>query len=360
MRIKMFAYEQHSLKKAQFFTAIEGCCIICMFAMLINKVCLQVTVEAVIGGSVVLPCSSAKDDHKFQDTDVHWRHNDSEIVYDIIKGQVSVVLQDRQYKNRVETFPDEYERRNFSIMLINLIHTDAGEFSCFITHSSDSNQETVQLIIKGVCCFIFVIALLINKAKHGLKIQDISVLWRDKDNVKIYDLIKGKASVEKQGPQYKNRAETFPHEYERGNCSIKLINLTQADEGDFSYFIIQSSYSKQEIVRLFINGVCCFIFVIALLINKAEHGLKIQDISVLWRDKDDVKIYDLIEGKASVEKQGPRYKDRAETFPDEYERGNCSIKLINLTHADEGDFSYFITRSSYSKQEIVRLFVNGV
>ncbi|XP_050960495.1 CD276 antigen homolog isoform X3 [Labeo rohita] len=124
------------------------------------------------------------------------------------------------------------------------------------------------------CCFIFVIALLINKAsldvtvvgftgssivlpcslaKHGLKIQDISVLWRDKDNVKIYDLIKGKASVEKQGPQYKNRAETFPHEYERGNCSIKLINLTQADEGDFSYFIIQSSYSKQEIVRLFIN-----------------------------------------------------------------------------------------------------------
>ncbi|KAL0153350.1 hypothetical protein M9458_051346, partial [Cirrhinus mrigala] len=62
-------------------------------------------------------------------------------------------------------------------------------------------------------------------------------------------------------------------------------------------------------------------------------------------------MYDLIEGKASVEKQGPRYKNRAVTFPDEYERGNCSIKLINLTHNDEGDFSYFITQSSYSKQE---------
>ncbi|KAL0148637.1 hypothetical protein M9458_056077, partial [Cirrhinus mrigala] len=62
-------------------------------------------------------------------------------------------------------------------------------------------------------------------------------------------------------------------------------------------------------------------------------------------------MYDLIEGKASVEKQGPRYKNRAETFPDEYERGNCSIKLINLTRNDEGDFSYFITHSSYSKHE---------
>ncbi|KAL0148613.1 hypothetical protein M9458_056053 [Cirrhinus mrigala] len=94
--------------------------------------------------------NKAKDDHKLQDTDVHWRHNDSEIVYDIIKGQVSVVLQDRQYKNRVETFADVYERRNFSIKVINLTHTDAGEFVHFITDSSDSNQETVQLIINVV------------------------------------------------------------------------------------------------------------------------------------------------------------------------------------------------------------------
>ncbi|KAI2646080.1 V-set domain-containing T-cell activation inhibitor 1 [Labeo rohita] len=129
---------------------IIGWCFICVFAVLINKVCLQVTVEAVIGGSVVLLCSSTKPDLKLQDTDVHWRHNDSEIVYDIVKGQDSVTLQHRQYKNRVKTFPDGYNRGNFSIKLINLTHTDAGEFSCFIIHSSDSDQEIVHLIIKGV------------------------------------------------------------------------------------------------------------------------------------------------------------------------------------------------------------------
>ncbi|XP_067254870.1 V-set domain-containing T-cell activation inhibitor 1-like [Chanodichthys erythropterus] len=118
---------------------------ICVFAVLINKVSLQERVEAVIGGSVVLPCSSTEHDHKLQDIDVHWRHNDSKNVYDIIKGQDSLVLQDQRYKNRTETFPDEYLRGNFSIKIYNFTHDDAGEFSCLITHSSE--QKTVQLII---------------------------------------------------------------------------------------------------------------------------------------------------------------------------------------------------------------------
>ncbi|KAL0153356.1 hypothetical protein M9458_051352, partial [Cirrhinus mrigala] len=101
-----------------------------------------VTVEAVIGGSVVLLCSSTEHD---QDTAVHWRHNCSKIVYDIIKGKDSVEKQEQQYKNRAETFPDEYERGNFSIKLNNLTHADAGRYSCYITPSDE--QKKIQLII---------------------------------------------------------------------------------------------------------------------------------------------------------------------------------------------------------------------
>ncbi len=42
--------------------------------------CLQVTVMGFIGGSVVLPCSSAEHDLKLQDIDVFWRDKDSEII----------------------------------------------------------------------------------------------------------------------------------------------------------------------------------------------------------------------------------------------------------------------------------------
>ncbi len=124
----------------------------CVFALTVSviSVCLQVTVKGVIGGSVVLPCSSTEHDLKLQDTDVHWRDKNDTIVYSIIKGEHSLVGQDPQYKNRVETFPDEYLRGNFSIKLTAVTHADAGKYICYITNPSDSQQETVQLIINGL------------------------------------------------------------------------------------------------------------------------------------------------------------------------------------------------------------------
>ncbi|KAK2871374.1 hypothetical protein Q8A67_023901 [Cirrhinus molitorella] len=110
----------------------------------IDKVCLEVT--GVIGGSVVLPCST-KHDCKPQDIDVFWRHNNGKIVHDIIKGS-QTGTQNSPYKNRAESFPTEYLRGNFSIKLINLTHSDAGKYICHIRNSSDSRLETIELIIK--------------------------------------------------------------------------------------------------------------------------------------------------------------------------------------------------------------------
>ncbi len=121
----------------------------CVFSItvFVFSACLQVTVMGFIGGSVVLPCSSAEHDLKLQDIDVFWRDKDSEIIYNLIKGTDSLETQDPRYKNRAQTFPDEYKRGNFSIKLINLTHADAGMFICFITPSDE--QETVELIING-------------------------------------------------------------------------------------------------------------------------------------------------------------------------------------------------------------------
>jgi len=102
---------------------------------------------AVIGGSVLLPCSSTEEDHKPQDTDVHWRHNKDKIVHTIIKGKDLVAEQGSQYKSRVETFPQEYEEGNYSIKLNNLTHTDAGKYICHIT---PSELKTILLTLKGV------------------------------------------------------------------------------------------------------------------------------------------------------------------------------------------------------------------
>ncbi|KAL0148618.1 hypothetical protein M9458_056058, partial [Cirrhinus mrigala] len=108
-----------------------------------------VTVQAVIGGSVVLPCSSTLDhDLKLQDIDVSWRHNDSKIVCDIIPCSTLPVTQDPEYENRVETFPQEYLRGNFSIKLNNLKHPDAGQYICYIKNLDE--LKNAKLIINGM------------------------------------------------------------------------------------------------------------------------------------------------------------------------------------------------------------------
>lgn len=122
--------------------------IICVFALLINKVSLQAVNVAVgvTGGSVVLPCATSDIKDKLSDITVQWRHNDSLNVCAIIDGTFSLQYQDITYKNRTETFPTEYKKGNFSIKLNNLACTDAGNYQCYIIHSYE--EVIIQLIIK--------------------------------------------------------------------------------------------------------------------------------------------------------------------------------------------------------------------
>uniref|UniRef100_A0A672K0E0 Ig-like domain-containing protein n=1 Tax=Sinocyclocheilus grahami TaxID=75366 RepID=A0A672K0E0_SINGR len=108
------------------------------------SVCLQVT--GVFGGSVVLPCST-QHDLELQDIVVFWRHNNSKIVHDIIKGNQKET-QDSLYKNRTESFPDEYPRGNFSVKLSNLTHAHAGKYSCHITPSELQNLKLLDSCMK--------------------------------------------------------------------------------------------------------------------------------------------------------------------------------------------------------------------
>ncbi len=109
---------------------------------------LQETVEGFIGGSAVLPCSSEKPLLTSEDIVVEWRHS-SQYVYGIIYGKISVEGQDPEYRNRTESFPNEYMRGNFSIKLNNLQHTDKGIHTCYII-MEESVSRSVELLIKGV------------------------------------------------------------------------------------------------------------------------------------------------------------------------------------------------------------------
>lgn len=107
----------------------------------------KTTAEGVTGGSVLLPCVTNKSEHNLQDIEVAWRYNDKLNVYEIIRGKSSLKDQEHRYKNRIDAFPGEFVKGNFSLKLNNLTHNDAGEYQCFIKHSYE--PVTIQLHIIG-------------------------------------------------------------------------------------------------------------------------------------------------------------------------------------------------------------------
>lgn len=80
------------------------------------------------------------------------------------------------------------------------------------------------------------------------------------------------------------------------------------------------------------------------------------DINVNWRKTDKLKVCDIVKGKYSVEDQDSAFKNRVKVFPEEYRKGNFSVKLHNLTLMDAEYYWCYITHSS--EIVIIQLIVN--
>ncbi|MCI4393368.1 hypothetical protein PGIGA_G00156860, partial [Pangasianodon gigas] len=111
------------------------------FLLLIHKVSAQsVPVEGIIGQTVILPCSP-----KQKPQTVFWKYSDIKTVCNFLGGEANFREQDPAYKGRVEIFPSEIEKGNFSIMLSNVKKSDEGTYTC---HAPNLIPPTVELTVK--------------------------------------------------------------------------------------------------------------------------------------------------------------------------------------------------------------------
>ncbi|XP_036421065.1 CD276 antigen homolog [Colossoma macropomum] len=117
---------------------------VCVLLLLINTVSLQ-EIEAVVGDNIILPCSNS-DEAPQDKVTVFWRFRDSRTVYDIINNKVLFDEQDTSFRHRVESFPAEWTKGNFSITLSSVQKADGGLYTCFIP--AINKQTKVQLIVK--------------------------------------------------------------------------------------------------------------------------------------------------------------------------------------------------------------------
>ncbi len=125
-------------------------CVCCYLGSYSDPV--SVIVEGFVGDVAVFFCSIPESEiqGKIEKFSVHWRHEDGgKKVCDIIDGNGTCQNQAPEYKNRVETFPEEYKKGNFSIKLNCLQKTDARKYHCYITGPTQ-NHTITELRVKGV------------------------------------------------------------------------------------------------------------------------------------------------------------------------------------------------------------------
>ncbi|MCI4380985.1 hypothetical protein PGIGA_G00246280 [Pangasianodon gigas] len=85
---------------------------------------------------MILACSASR-----YEQDVFWRHENTKSVYDIIEGKEDCHEQDQEFRGRVEGFPSEFTKGNYSIKLSDVKPTDRGIYTCQIPDSSPLHVE---------------------------------------------------------------------------------------------------------------------------------------------------------------------------------------------------------------------------
>ncbi|XP_061572232.1 V-set domain-containing T-cell activation inhibitor 1-like [Cololabis saira] len=96
----------------------------------LNSESCQGSVESFVGRNIKLPCiyeSPAEEEFN-----VYWRDEDDLVVLDIKKNSPDTKYQDEKYQGRVFSFPEEYKKGNFSILMTNLQKNDTGTYECYV------------------------------------------------------------------------------------------------------------------------------------------------------------------------------------------------------------------------------------
>lgn len=105
----------------------------------------QERVEGFTRGEVILPCRYNA--MPAEEVTIFWRYKDDLNVYNIVSGKADMTDQDRQFRNRIRIFPEEWANGDFSLLLTDLKDSDSGSYSCFIPTKDIHHQ--VELSVQG-------------------------------------------------------------------------------------------------------------------------------------------------------------------------------------------------------------------
>ncbi len=143
--------------------------------------------------------------------------------------------------------------------------------------------------------------------------------------------------------------------------NVNILNETSCHVQNNKRCVCCFLGSYSDPVRVIVEGFVGDAAVLSCSIPESEIQRKIEKFSIHWRHEEGGKeVCDITGGHGTCQDQ-----DQVETFPEEYKKGNFSIKLNRLQKTDARKYQCYITRNitsedDFQKEVITELRVKGV
>uniref|UniRef100_A0A8C1M0C2 Ig-like domain-containing protein n=1 Tax=Cyprinus carpio TaxID=7962 RepID=A0A8C1M0C2_CYPCA len=359
-------------------------------------------ISASVGEDVTLSCSVDSHIPPGDLEEVSWKKTDEDIQVLLYQDNEAHSSNER-YIDRVELFPAEIPKGNFSLRLKSIRTEDKGVYMCEVFGGGLSANATVVLEQLGFSVVhIMMLILCISASGSALLLfcliycrsptkglfsqqtyghyfnlgssvvmpchvdecllkKKLKVEWRRKDTKTLVHLYEdGETRSEKQHKDYQDRADFFTDDVQHGNFSLRLDNLRAADAGEYictvrSDLSTVTRTAKTSLVPQFkVKGSSGNKTVplggSVVLPCEVDESLLQKSLKVEWRRTDSETLVHLYEdGESQPKKQHKDYHHRAHFITEKIKDGDFSIRLEKLRAEDAGKY----TCKVYSDQDCV-------
>ncbi|XP_063045246.1 butyrophilin-like protein 2 [Engraulis encrasicolus] len=218
---------------------------------------------AQLGGSVLLPCA-AESPLPLEELEVEWRRADSGALLHLFQeGEERPESQDQAYRGRVDFFPVDMDKGNFSILLKNVSEGDIGVYSCKVYTEHEAKEVRVDLVrveypvVTGSDVEVFAslggeVVLSCHVDSH---VEITEVTWRKADQeVTVLKYRHGDVLPDSSHHRYRGRAAFFTTGISKGNFSLRLKDIRTEDKGEYICEAHTSSHTGKATVRILVLG----------------------------------------------------------------------------------------------------------
>uniref|UniRef100_A0A096MIE8 Ig-like domain-containing protein n=1 Tax=Poecilia formosa TaxID=48698 RepID=A0A096MIE8_POEFO len=178
------------------------------------------------------------------------------VLYQVHEGVEFPESQDDQFSGRVQIDTDVLREGRIRLHVSRLRTEDSGLYLCVLSRQEILSSVCSEIQIKRVALFplpghepihakVGDDVTLPCHVKPPFDVNSLTIEWRFKDK-KIYVHRSGAKDDETTDPNYKGRISLFYDEFEKGNISLKLTEVTKEDEGNYTCFVpkLQSQVNK--------------------------------------------------------------------------------------------------------------------